>query len=141
MLFTMPCRSGSMFQSTAEDSVSESQPASMSWRGKKTWTLEKAGIPVSWEENASVCSGWAWRSGPEPHGFQTQGQPALLSVMMLSLKEPFYLKLQKLLKQYGRREKDSQPPLPTSSIPIYRCEQLGPLSRYQTAQGWTTELQ
>lgn len=99
-----------MFQSTAEDSVSKCQPASMGQRGKKTWTLEKAGISVPWEENTDECvqGECGERIGPEPHGFQTQGQPVFLSVMTLSLEKPFYLKLQTLLIQFGRREKDSQ---------------------------------
>ena len=61
-----------MFRSTAEDSVSQCQPVSMGWRGKKTRTLEKEGIPVPWEGNTSerVQGEHGERSGPEPHSFR-----------------------------------------------------------------------
>jgi hypothetical protein len=44
----------------------------MGWRGKKTWTLEKEGIPVPWEGNTSerVQGEHGERSGPEPHSFR-----------------------------------------------------------------------
>lgn len=103
-----------MFQNTAEDSVSECQPASMGRRGKKTWTREKAGISVPWEENPNECVQGECgerESALSPMVSRLKdSQPVFLSVMTLSLKEPFYLKLQTLLIRFGRREKDSQLP-------------------------------
>lgn len=102
MLFTTPCRNCSLLQSTAEDSVSECQLASMGWRGKKTQVTAES-RHVTREENMTECA--QGDRGEREEAFQTQGQPVFLSVMTLSLKEAFHLKLQKLLAQWGGREK------------------------------------
>lgn len=102
MLFIPLCRNCSLLQSTAEDSVSECQLASMGWRGKKTRVTGES-RHVTREENTTECA--QGDPGEREEAFQTQGQPVFLSVMTLSLKEAFHLKLQKLLAQWGGREK------------------------------------
>lgn len=97
--------------------MNANQPA---WAGGlgKPGSTEKAGIPVtraeSTDERAQGERGE--RRSSQPQGFQNQGQPVFLSVVIVSLKEEaFHPKLQKLLEQCGRRKTNSQLPHPRCS--------------------------
>lgn len=74
----------------------------MCWRGKNT-RVTGENRHVTREENTTECA--QVDGGEREEAFQTQGQPGFLSVVTLSLKEAFHLKLQKLLAQWDGREK------------------------------------